>query len=527
MEDGGVSMRQKLFAMVALSSTGTFVGLFSKFSQTRGKYQFSPASAVVCTEFFKLIISIVMLARLLLRGELVDRSVGSAVVAQKVAGANAAKDGGAKGSGDDELCEILPADAAEKNANDNDDDNDKDYSGNYGTSPTTANGVGGYRRDLADFWRANYSPSLLCHEFGLAAAYTIVNIVTYAIFVHASGSMFFLLKASSPVVTAVLLWLMVNRNISRPQWIAVSLQCLGLLGTQLNPCGADGASSVAVSPTGYILILINVIVSCAAGVWNEHIIKNYGTSVNFQNFFLYSFGVVINLLLFWFAPPRLIGAASDEQLGFFEGYNASVFGIIMANGSVGLVITMVYKYADVVVKTFGLAGSTITLFVLEGMGVIPGGRAMPLSTTLTGGAAVFYASYVYILPAKEFAPLSLASKDGGGGGANNGSNSNSGSGGSPPSTSGAGIGKDGTGGGKAAVRVVVGGGAADEKEPSSGAALLSASTASLPSLGPSFDVMAMSWRAALAHRKIRTLLAIGLSVFVAFLAARTTCSLGM
>jgi hypothetical protein len=59
----------------------------------------------------------------------------------------------------------------------------------------------------------------------------------------------------------------------------------------------------------------------------------------------------------------------------------------------------VYKYADVVVKTFGLAGSTVTLFLLEKFGFLPmSSSSTPALVVLGGAVVVFYAAYLYIAP---------------------------------------------------------------------------------------------------------------------------------
>merc|ERR1719197_366682 len=117
---------------------------------------------------------------------------------------------------------------------------------------------------------------------------------------------------------------------------------------------------------------------------------------------MYLLGVVINFLLFYTPQAtKLLGGAIDERPPYFlYGFdNWKVLGVVVANGSVGLVITAVYKYADVVVKTFGLAGSTVTLFILEVLGVLPAANAgPPRMAAVFGAVIVFYASYVYIAP---------------------------------------------------------------------------------------------------------------------------------
>jgi hypothetical protein len=225
---------------------------------------------------------------------------------------------------------------------------------------------GSFGSALYNFFASSITFPLFLHSLGLAFAYAIVNNVTFAIFVHAPASTFFLLKAASPVVTALMLKVLVDRTVSSVQWISIVAQCFGLVLTQFNPC----THTTDVSLLAYVLILVNVAVSCAAGVWNEHIIKTYNVSVNVQNTMMYSSGIVINLIMYMILPTSWFGA--KHTLGFFDGYTWAVAGVIAANGAVGLVITAVYKYADVVVKTFGLAASTSSMYALEYIGMLEG-----------------------------------------------------------------------------------------------------------------------------------------------------------
>ena len=181
-------------------------------------------------------------------------------------------------------------------------------------------------------------------------------------------------------------------------------QCsvLGLVTTQYNPC-TKGFSLAAI---GYILVAVNIIVSCGAGVWNENVIKTYKTSVNAQNVMLYIWGVLLSMVMYYAIPNKYLGGSQQGVVSFFDGYNWAVVGVICANGMVGLVITAVYKYADVVVKTFGLAGSTSLLYVMEAGGILPTNVKTTVIATVGGSAVVFYASYLYIAPSSSSMVLS-------------------------------------------------------------------------------------------------------------------------
>lgn len=323
----GASVKQQLVALLSLTAVSTCIGISMKLSQVGGKYHYSPASAVVMTELFKLCSSAALVTKLIY---------------------SASKEKG---------------------------------------TPLSV--------EANTFWSENLSTAMVFHQIGLAFAYAVVNLVTFSIFIYVPASSFFLMKAASPVITALMLLFLVGRAVSGQQWVSILVQCVGLIVTQYDRC----SQSLVFNPIGYVLVAINIVVSCGAGVWNEHIIKRYGSSVNAQNCVLYSCGVLVGMVIFLTVPSSYLGG--DQTLSFFEGYNWSVLAVIAANGSVGLVITAVYKYADVVVKTFGLAGSTVTLFMLEASGFLPQPKAKAGTSPLmsaVAASAVFYAAYLYIAP---------------------------------------------------------------------------------------------------------------------------------
>lgn len=261
-----------------------------------------------------------------------------------------------------------------------------------------------FMEEFKKFFEENLSYKLCLHVFGLTCMYVIVNLSVFGVMVHSTASNFFLLKASSPVITAIILVGVFGRPIHRAQWISIFAQSLGLISTQLDLC----RGTAAVSWEGYFFIALNIAVSCVAGVWNEHIIKTMTPSVNAQNVVMYILGSIINFMLFY--TPRatsLLGGAVDEPPPYFlYGFNNwKVIGVVIANGSVGLVITAVYKYADVVVKTFGIAGSVVTLYLLETVNILPSKSGQQRTAqgpiALLGATIVFLASYVYILPAPK------------------------------------------------------------------------------------------------------------------------------
>ena len=85
--------------------------------------------------------------------------------------------------------------------------------------------------------------------------------------------------------------------------------------------------------------------------------------------------------------------AACAARGFFTGYTPAAYLIIFCNSIIGIVITAVYKYADVVIKNIASSVSTACLYTLS---VLFFGASAGLQTTL-GYGIVFLATYLYML----------------------------------------------------------------------------------------------------------------------------------
>jgi len=126
----------------------------------------------------------------------------------------------------------------------------------------------------------------------------------------------------------------------------------------------DSCKSTPILPLiAYALLSIHVLISSICGVWNEWCIKNLGVSMHIQNMILYIVGTMLNFALYFILPPSLYGL--EERVGFFEGYDGSAMLVVFMNSIIGIVLVAVYKYADVIVKTFAFACSTSILYAIN------------------------------------------------------------------------------------------------------------------------------------------------------------------
>lgn len=238
-----------------------------------------------------------------------------------------------------------------------------------------------YRQEIQGQINTNF----LFHTFNLAFLYGVNNQITFALFQYVDVVPISLFRSFISFQSALVLWLCFSRPISRIQWCAIALQVIGLVIVQYDPSKKLPTLGSYFS----MILLINCSISSICTVWHEYLLKTYSVSLSVQNLVLSSFGSLVNFFLFVFI--YLYVQKSPKE--FFEEYSIVVLAAIFCNSILRLCITIVYKYADAITKTFSSACATGALLFLN-WSVFE----QPLDFTAGLGAAViFISSYIYFL----------------------------------------------------------------------------------------------------------------------------------
>ncbi|KAF9572571.1 hypothetical protein EC968_009714 [Mortierella alpina] len=142
---------------------------------------------------------------------------------------------------------------------------------------------------------------------------------------------------------------------------------------------------------GLLAVLIACVLSGLAGVYFEKILKNTQASIWLRNIQLSFFSLPFSLLAVYLKD----GEGVTEQ-GFFAGYDMLVIAAIACQSAGGLIVAVVVKYADNILKGFAtsisIVISAIASVALFGSHI---GRIFILGTALVLGA-----TYMYSLPDK-------------------------------------------------------------------------------------------------------------------------------
>ncbi|XP_059360129.1 UDP-galactose translocator-like [Carassius carassius] len=223
--------------------------------------------------------------------------------------------------------------------------------------------------------------------------YTLQNNLQYVAISNLPAATFQVTYQLKILTTALFSVLMLRKSLSKIQWISLVLLFAGVAIVQVEQEGGKQKEALTSTNQSYFKGLVSVIISCLssgfAGVYFEKILKGSSASVWMRNIQLGIFGTVLGLLGMWWND----GAAITEK-GFLFGYTPMVWGVIFNQAFGGLLVAVVVKYADNILKgfatSFSIIVSTITSVYLFGFHV-------DLIFTL-GAGLVIGAVYMYSLP---------------------------------------------------------------------------------------------------------------------------------
>uniref|UniRef100_A0A158QMI7 UDP-N-acetylglucosamine transporter n=1 Tax=Haemonchus placei TaxID=6290 RepID=A0A158QMI7_HAEPC len=150
---------------------------------------------------------------------------------------------------------------------------------------------------------------------------------------------------------------MLGRSLNRLKWLALILLTGGVALVQM-PAGGAAKSAESGNTSDSIVGLLAVLAACFssgfAGVYFEKILKTTNVSLWMRNLQLAFFSIFGGFLMCWLYDFEAI-----QKDGFLQGYNTIIWIVVMLQAYGGLVIALVVKYADNILKGFAVSLSII------------------------------------------------------------------------------------------------------------------------------------------------------------------------
>ncbi|XP_022619608.1 UDP-galactose translocator isoform X2 [Seriola dumerili] len=223
--------------------------------------------------------------------------------------------------------------------------------------------------------------------------YTLQNNLQYIAISNLPAATFQVTYQLKILTTALFSVMMLRKSLSRVQWVSLLLLFAGVAVVQVQQEGNKEASVTGSSNQNYMVGLVAVVISCLssgfAGVYFEKILKGSSASVWVRNVQLGIFGTALGMLGLWWND-----GAAIAQRGFLFGYTDMVWCVIFNQAFGGLLVAVVVKYADNILKGFATSFSIIVSTV---MSIYLFGFHVDLLFT-AGAGLVIGAVYMYSLP---------------------------------------------------------------------------------------------------------------------------------
>ncbi|CAD5222171.1 unnamed protein product [Bursaphelenchus xylophilus] len=195
--------------------------------------------------------------------------------------------------------------------------------------------------------------------------YALQNNLDFVALSNLSAGVYQVTTQLKVVTTALFMMAFLGRKFSRTRWVAIFMLFAGVAAVQLN--NIDQNSSAGKPNENPVVGLVAVLATCVtagfAGVYFEMMLKDgTPTSLWIRNMQMYFCGII--------STGVGVLAKDSEHLqtkGFFHGYNAEVWAIVLSLSVGGIYISLVMKYLDNLHKSFASSISIILVVLLSVM----------------------------------------------------------------------------------------------------------------------------------------------------------------
>ena len=188
--------------------------------------------------------------------------------------------------------------------------------------------------------------------------YTVQNNLLYYALSHLDAATFQVGYQVKIITTAFFSMFLLGKKLSHLQWISLVILTVGVSMAQL--AAHENKQEHENTTAGFIAVLLAACTSGFSGVWFERILKGSTTSLWLRNIQLGFSSIIVGFIGVYASNDR----TSVMNNGFFYGYTSLVWVVILLQAIGGLVVAVVVKYADNILKGFAASFSIVTSCIL-------------------------------------------------------------------------------------------------------------------------------------------------------------------
>ena len=159
------------------------------------------------------------------------------------------------------------------------------------------------------------------------------------------------------LTTAIFSVIMLRKQLSSLQWVSLVFLFIGVAVVQLQPHDSKVSEKIATEQNpfvGLVAVIVSCLMSGFAGVYFEKVLKSTTQTIWLRNVQLGFIGMI-----FGYITMEMNDGAKVREHGFFYGYDWVVWFVIFLQSFGGLMVAVVVKYADNILKGFATSAAIV------------------------------------------------------------------------------------------------------------------------------------------------------------------------
>jgi len=192
--------------------------------------------------------------------------------------------------------------------------------------------------------------------------YTVQNNLLYFALSNLDAATYQVCYQLKILTTALFSMILLKRKFTLKKWLALVLLTLGVSIVQVsgNRDDSKSASEKHSQFMGLIAVLCAACTSGFSGVYFEKVLKGSQTSLWLRNVQMGIPSIIIAFVTIWAKD-----AVAVSEQGFLGGYTYLVWTVVTVQAVGGLIVAVVVKYADNVLKVFATSFSIVVSCVIS------------------------------------------------------------------------------------------------------------------------------------------------------------------
>jgi len=220
-----------------------------------------------------------------------------------------------------------------------------------------------------------------------ALLYLFQNNLQYIAVGYLDAATYAVLYQFKILTAALMSVLILRKSLSVAQWMALTILTVGasmVIVSQMSMSSRKAEQNHVIA--GVAAVLMACLASGLAGVYFEKLLKGSNMSLWARNLQLAAYSLVVGF-------GGLYQSDGVQRLGwgFFAGYTPCVWAAVINNALGGLLIAVVIKFTDTIMKNFS---TTLSIVLTAGLSVCLFGQSINAMSYI-GTALVIYAVFLY------------------------------------------------------------------------------------------------------------------------------------